>query len=225
MQQKEHFPQLLCYPALTISGSQVQNGQIYQLGLLLKPQCAARYSKGSRASFKTLMINYTLTCAMPYYNLTIKAINHLQVKACQARTGFLLNSITSDTARQHALPHQQKTSLYSIFCHCTSIGKGESFNILSTTTSKPWCDNVEHTLKQNDILGKYMETDTGQQKKKKNLCVTFIFMQPLKFCKCKCQQTHMYLIEDVRDILLAARLFSIAEFRSVSAGQKALVPH
>lgn len=35
----------------------------------------------------------------------------------------------------------------------------------------------------------------------------------------------MYLIEDVRDVLLTARLFSISEFRSVSAGQQALIPH
>lgn len=35
----------------------------------------------------------------------------------------------------------------------------------------------------------------------------------------------LYLIEDVRDILLTARLFRIAEFRDIFAGQQALVPH
>lgn len=63
----------------------------------------------------------------------------------------------------------------------------------------------------------YINSDTGQQKR--------LSGYSLGRFKCKCDCTCIYLIEDIRDILLTARLFSIAEFRSVSAGQQALVSH
>lgn len=35
----------------------------------------------------------------------------------------------------------------------------------------------------------------------------------------------MYLVEDIGDVLLTAGLFNVAEFRSVPAGQQAIIPH